>query len=85
MEEALRVIYGKVETLHELKQEIERLVAPMKGDESFHKIAEEVIPEDLRKGPTGYNFLKTLLGDRQANKLHIHDPELEKMKAGEGI
>jgi hypothetical protein len=85
MEEALRIIYEKVETLDELKREIEQMVAPMKGDENFHKIAEKVIPEDLRKGHKGYSFLKTLLGDKQANKLHIQDPELKKMKAGEGI
>lgn len=85
MEEALRIIYGKVQTIRELKNELEKMVAPMRGDEAFHGIASEVIPEDLRKGALGYEFLKTLLGDRKANELYIQDPELKTMRAGEGI
>lgn len=85
MQDILNSIYGKVDTFLKLKRELEDLTKRFKTDESFHKIAGEIIPENLRKGLVGYEFLKHLLGERQANKLHIHDPELKRMKIGEGI
>lgn len=85
MQEILSMIHSKVGALRELKAQIEKMVAPIREDRNFHKIASDIIPENLRTGAEGYEFLKILFGEKLAKKLLIRDPELDKMAAGEGI